>query len=630
MYLATLAIYFGAIALADVNTLPNGVAAGDVDQTSAILWTHTTTLGEVRFEYSTSQDFSNANIVTTSASNSAIPVKVEITGFNPNTQYYYRVTNATGAASAGQFRTLAEVGGLHGLRFGVSGDWRGELRPYPVIANIPARDLVFFLSAGDSIYADVPSVDFPFPQARSLLEFRVKHNEVYSERFGQNSWAPVRASTAIYAIFDDHEVTNDFAGGAPPSTDTRFDNTGAYINETRLFNNGVEVFHEYNPIRAERYGDTGDPRTAHKRKLYRSRTFGSDAALIILDARSFRDKELPEVFDPVDFSAIDAFNRASYDPSRTMLGQVQLDSLLNDLANAQAAGITWKFVFVPEPIQNLGSLYAGDHFEGYAFERSRILGFIDDEKIDNVVFISADIHGTIVNDLSYKRTFEEPPRSVASFEITTGPVAYAAPFGPTIVDLAPSSLRFLFGNYDHQSRSQQDMTMNRLQNYLLSLSGYPLVGLDGSKLDVRLCRGSYMVVNNFGWTEFDIDAATQGLLVTTWGIDWYDRATLEANPQAVLNRTPTIVSQFLVHPQVANDMLLPDRVVAPSTTAHTQTSERAAMVSTSSTMSDAEILTCPSPRPSTCGVMGFLPSVSALCASLFGCTRGRRLFARRC
>lgn len=36
-----------------------------------------------------------------------------------------------------------------------------------------------------------------------------------------------------------------------------------------------------------------------------------------------------------------------------MLGTAQLDDIKADLRAAQDQGITWKFVMVPEPIQNL-------------------------------------------------------------------------------------------------------------------------------------------------------------------------------------------------------------------------------------------------------------------------------------
>jgi len=54
----------------------------------------------------------------------------------------------------GAFRT-AHADGLHGLRFGVSGDWRGELRPYVSIANLPERDLDFFIEGDGFFQVDI-------------------------------------------------------------------------------------------------------------------------------------------------------------------------------------------------------------------------------------------------------------------------------------------------------------------------------------------------------------------------------------------------------------------------------------------------------------------------------------------
>jgi phosphodiesterase/alkaline phosphatase D-like protein len=173
------------------------------------------------------------------------------------------------------------------LRFGVSGDWRGELAPYPSIANAADSDLEFFVELGDTIYADFPSPAVPAARARSLAEFRAKHNEVYSERFGMNTFAELRSATSIFAMIDDHEVANDFAGGAVPSSDPRFDNTGSFINETALYRTALQAFHEYNPIRSLTYETPNHLLTQGKPKLYRTQTYGSDAAIFLLDARSF-------------------------------------------------------------------------------------------------------------------------------------------------------------------------------------------------------------------------------------------------------------------------------------------------------------------------------------------------------
>ena len=164
-------------------------------------------------------------ISTATVANPLQPVKVNITGLTSNTQYFYRVTDVAGDQEVGKFITAAAAGVQTGLRFGVAGDWRGELAPYPAIANVPGRNLAFFVEHGDTIYADddspiLKNLDGTLKQqAETLDDFRLKHAEVYSSRFGSNTWADLRASTSVLAIIDDHEVTNDFAGGELASSD---------------------------------------------------------------------------------------------------------------------------------------------------------------------------------------------------------------------------------------------------------------------------------------------------------------------------------------------------------------------------------------------------------------------------
>ncbi len=538
----------------DASTLPNAVASGDVTQTSAILWTHSTTVGTVTFDYAIDEAFNNiVGTVTTEVTDAAIPVKVAVTDLHPASQYYYRATDAAGNSASGKFVTPAEVGQKVGLRFGVSGDQRGELAPFPSIVNVPERDLAFFLEFGDTIYADVASPDVNKSQATTLDDYRTKHNEVYAERYGMNTQAALRASTSILAVIDDHEVTNDFAGGAPANSDARFGDVGdaKLLNETPLFNNGLQAFQEYNPIADEFYGDTGDPRTANKRKLYRYRTWGSDAAFFLLDERSFRDEELPPITEYTS-DALNAYLASAFQPGRTMLGQVQLDELKANLLDAQGAGITWKFIFVPEPIQNLGPVASGDRYEGYAAERTEVLKFIVDNKITNVVFVSADIHGTLINNLNYQDAPGGEQIPTGAFDISTGPIAYDAPFGPTVFELA-HSIGFVTDQqiklYNGLPAAAKELSMKQLINAQVAPFGFDTIGLDGSDIDATKTKGDWIVTSSYGWTEFEIDAATQQLHVIVYGIPYYTKEQLDADPTGITSQTPTVMTEFTVNPK---------------------------------------------------------------------------------
>jgi len=106
--------------------------------------------------------------------------------------------------------------------------------------------------------------------------------------------------------------------------------TRKYINDTDKFESALQAWQEYNPVRDEQYGQTGDSRTANEYKLYRYRTFGKDAAIFLLDTRSFRDDILPG-------TTLVSSELVSYalPPRRTMLGSAQLTDLLRDLREAQ-------------------------------------------------------------------------------------------------------------------------------------------------------------------------------------------------------------------------------------------------------------------------------------------------------
>ncbi len=550
--LALLALAGGAFAQ-ETSTLPNGVAAGDVTQITAVLWTRSTALGTVTFEVDRDANFARPLAVASAeATDPLLPVKAQITDLAPGTRYFYRATNAAGESAVGVFRTPSAAGRRDGLRFGVAGDWRGELAPYPAVANAAERELDFFVLHGDTIYADYPSPALPAGQAITLEDFRAKHAEVYGERHGLNAWAAVRASTAIFATIDDHEVTNDFAGGAAPDTDIRFrGDAAALINDTQLYENGLQAFQEYNPLNDEFYGDTGDPRTANERRLYRFRTFGDDAAIFVLDARSFRDPSLPNVSE---FTAeqILPFIAATYEPGRTMLGAAQLADLKADLLTAQAQGITWKFILLPEPAQNLGPLNAGDRFEGYASERAALLKHIVDNGITNVVFIAADIHGTLVNNLTVAEGPGAPQMPTGVFEVTTGPVAFDAPLGPTVMELA-LGLGFVTEQQANLYRlapaALKENFITQLVNGQIEPLGYDLIGLDGSEIDAELIKGGYLATSSYGWTEFEIDAATQQLRVTTYGIPYYTAKQLTDAPEKVVALQPAVLSEFVVNPR---------------------------------------------------------------------------------
>jgi len=541
------------------------LAVGDVKGGTAVLVASPATgIGTVTVEISEDASFSAiTHALTLEVTDPLLPGKATVSDLIPGARYFLRASSA-GVTRSGAF-TAGATGfdapsPLRGVRFGVTGDWRGDVGIYNAILNADERSLDFFVKLGDTVYADVASPAVPVPQCQTIAEFRAKHVENYAPAHGIDPWGDLAASTATFSMIDDHEVTNDFDGGA-------YDPVNGWFNQGSLYVNGLQAFEEHNAIAPATWNLPGDARMDGRPMLYRSFKWGRDAAVFMVDARSFRDASLPPVANPFDPAQVTAFLTASFNPARTMLGQPQLARLLQDLAAAQAAGVTWKFVMTSMPMQNFGPLAGEDRWEGYAAERAFLLGQIMQAGIRNVVFVTADFHGTIVNDITVPNPVNPAQQLFTGmFEIITGSVAYSAPAGPTFASLGLSTgvlTQQQFAYYQTLPNPAKDAFIQNVLDGVVSQYGYSPTGIQDPSISESFTVGGPVAAHHYGWTEFEVDAATKALSLTTWGVDWYTPAEAAADPQAIIARPITVRQRFTVAPQAApcTGDLTGDRVV---------------------------------------------------------------------
>jgi 3-phytase/alkaline phosphatase D len=534
----------------ETNELPNKVASGEITENSAVIWGKASVNGEIVFEVSASSSFDSVIFTRTfNVTDTKIPVKSYVPGLSPATRYYYRGTDNQDKSSTGHFRTLPAAGSIVGLTFGVSGDSKGDLIPFYGLSNAADADLDFFVNMGDTIYADFASPKVGWWQVYHIDDFRLKYDEVFSEYEGINYYSDLRASTPVFATIDDHEVINNFAGGDKPSNDGRFDQTGSYINETGLYQNGIRSFMEFHPILNEFYSTPDSPRTDGKVKLYRTRRFGATAEIFILDGRSFRDPPLEFYGNPNDSADIEDFMNKSLTRDRTILGAAQLADLKADLLSSQTDGILWKFVFISVPIQHLGVFFADDRYEGYAKERNDLLAYIHTNNIKNVVFVTADMHGMVANNLTY--TSGGSQVFTDSFEVLTGPIGFDTPMGYWTVflgDLYGETASIDTDGYGSMTKAEKDRVVQKIINNQLARYDYSPIGLDDSSLSATLLSGQWLATFVFGWTKFEIDQATQDLTVKTYGLGSHSYFDLLFNRHGISQRTPSVYSKFIVSP----------------------------------------------------------------------------------
>ena len=369
---------------------PPLITVGEVTETSAVVWARWDGLGPVTVEYRARggerDDLRRAAAQATAAKD--FTVKILLTGLSPFTAYEYRVS-AGGFAVAGHFRTAPPPGRPEPVTFLWSGDLGGAghcrdpREGYRIFAPMTRLAPDFFLFVGDTIYADhrcrpgtVPGADFA---AQTLREFRLKHRYNRADPQVQAFFQ----ATAVYAIWDDHEVVNDFAG---PSE--------------RLMPIGRQAFLEYWPI---------VPLPEEPGRLYRRIPWGQILELFVLDTRQYRSP-----------------NSMADGPGKTMLGERQRRWLLDGLA---ASNAVWKIVVSSVTL----SVSTGrDHRDGWAsgstalsaerspsgfeHELQMIVRALADLRIKNLVWISADVHHAEI--IRYR-----PRVDFTFYELIAGPLS---------------------------------------------------------------------------------------------------------------------------------------------------------------------------------------------------------------
>ncbi len=332
----------------------HGQASGDVTDTSAIIWTRVNREALVSVEVALDPSFTDSRTTSPVMAELAtdFTVNIALTDLEPHRRYYYRICTRDPLAisealrgSPGTFVTAPAPDDPASFTFVVSGDSWARFQPFRVFAAMGEMEPDFFLYLGDTIYADLS-----LPPARTLNQYRRAYK--VNRRDASLQW--LLNLTSVYAIWDDHEVENNF------------DRTHPRIPI------GRQAFLEYWPIRR----NAEDPR-----RLYRSFRWGQAAELFILDTRQYRDP-----------------SREPDTSQKTMLGAEQKAWLKAALRQSTA---TFKFIATSVPLR----FHGRDSWEGYTTERQELFDFIQQNDIRNVIFLAADVHYAAV--INHPEGFKE-------------------------------------------------------------------------------------------------------------------------------------------------------------------------------------------------------------------------------
>ena len=412
-----------------------GVASGDPGPRAMTLWTRVAELerrGGVRLEVARDKGFRNvvARETVSTGPDLGGSVKARVTGLQPYEQYYYRFETKSSESAVGRFRTAPPRDSRQPLTFAFFScqDWtHGFYNAHEVMAR---EDLDFVVCLGDYIYAETYhtlaggtavrddtigsqgySADVTL-MATTLDHYRAKYG-LYRQ---DAALRKVHARAPMIVIWDDHEVQDNYAGGAP----------GGGLppeqgwSETRR-KAGYRAWFESMPTYAGK-----------RDRIYRSLRFGKTLDLFMLDQRRYRaDQPCGDAIAPAC---------PELDQARDLLGRTQMSWIKKELQASKAA---WKVIgneVMMMPAKVTGDAYVQfDSWQGYPGEREELLGHIDRKRIRDVVFVTGDIHTFIAGDV---KTQGGAGKSVA-LEFVGGSVT-STNFGET--DLPIGSGQVLKGN----------------------------------------------------------------------------------------------------------------------------------------------------------------------------------------
>jgi phosphodiesterase/alkaline phosphatase D-like protein len=545
-----------------------GVAAGDASSSDAILWTRAQDPAipnsgvPLIAQVATDQGFTSPlTYPGTTDPLHDYTLKIDALGLLSGTRYYYRFQAASATSQVGTFVTAPAPTTPAALHFGFTGDADGLMRPYdatgdftaPGVPSFAQQHFDNFIWLGDTIYetasgAGTPNFSPAVPDSTNpaTLANLPALQQAYWTKYRQQ-FLPVStgsypglssffSSTGHYTLLDNHELGNKqlINGGAPgvPATGANatnpandVNNSGTFINKTPGFQTLVGAYTDYQPIRVQNISAPGDPRTDGTQQLYFAQQWGANAMFFQLDDRSYRDIRLKQPSSP----STDDTGPCADNPGRTMLGQTQLNWFEQSLLASQAAGVTWKFVSISSPIDQIGAIGSGadggkSWMGGYRAERNQMLKFIADHHIDHVVFLSTDDHQLRINELGYFTQFDASNTPIQSswtavpgaFEIVAGPIGATGP--DTVTDHSFANVKGLANSLAQSEIAAGVNPIGLDRNF----PGLQAVSREGdSSADVLRQPVDFYSPDTFNYATLDISANGRVLTVTVDGINSY-------------------------------------------------------------------------------------------------------------
>jgi alkaline phosphatase D len=395
---------------ADVARFALGVASGQPRADGMVLWTRlmgAALPGRVAVHWEVADDEQFRSVVARGDESADVDwahsVHAEPSGLAPARWYFYRFRALGQQSPVGRTRTAPAADAAATLRFAIASCQRYDVGHYAAWRHVAGANLDLVLFLGDYIYESAARRDpirgLEGGEIFTLAQYRARYATYKSDPLLQAA----HAAAPWLLVWDDHEVSNDYAGvqGQDLAVDTRMRRAAAY-----------RAYWEHMP-----FAQAARPTGAEMRIVGRL-DWGTLARIHLLDDRQYRDAQACPLPGRGGSNTVPLMQcPALADPARTLLGAEQEQWLADgwDLARlwnlvgqqTLMARMAWQ-----DPAQ--GGVYWTDGWDGYPAARKRLLGTVAAKRVPGVVVFGGDVHSNYVADL--KADYDDPAAAVVASE----------------------------------------------------------------------------------------------------------------------------------------------------------------------------------------------------------------------
>jgi alkaline phosphatase D len=349
-------------------------------------------------------------------------VHADVRGLPSGRSWWYRFVSGDAASPVGRTMTPVAAGApLERMRFGFvscSNYEQGYFAAYRHLAD-ENPDVVLYL--GDYIYEYIEQVR---PTVRTHSDgIEAATLPTYRNRYAQYrldaDLQRLHATAPALVTWDDHEVSNDYAG----KYSQFFDEPELFLQRRAA---AYQAFYEHMPVRPILSRPSGPVM-----RIYDRFSFGDLIDISMIDGRQYRSREA--CYSPPNKGRghleTDASCPERREDGRTMIGFAQEAWLDAGLARSKAQ---WNLIAQDVLMAQLRQknpagnfAYWSDDWDGYPAGRRRLLARIAQTKVTNPVVIGGDIHAFFANDL--RVDFDDPNSPVVATEFVGTSVTSSGP-----------------------------------------------------------------------------------------------------------------------------------------------------------------------------------------------------------